>query len=57
MKKVLSLLIMAHFYGGCSIIEHNLKTQELGNKSLSCTLEVEKKSLEFLEQQYRCKKK
>jgi len=48
---------MAHFYGGCSIIEHNLKTQELGNKSLSCTLEVEKKSLEFLEQQYRCKKK
>jgi len=50
MQKFLLVFIGLYFYSGCSSIE----LQRLEVEELSCSKEAEPKSLQLLEQQYRC---
>lgn len=58
MKFFLSLLILVLliFYTGCSGKSFSFKSKENNKKELlSCEQKAKPKSLQFLEQQYRCK--
>ena len=53
MKKVIFLFGILYLYTGCSGV--GLKSSSLDNNELlSCGREAKPKSLELLEQQYRC---
>ncbi|CAA6825347.1 MAG: Unknown protein [uncultured Sulfurovum sp.] len=54
MKKI--ILVVVLFYSGCSK-PFMMKSKRVENKVLSCEVEAKAKSLQFLEQQYRCTSK
>jgi hypothetical protein len=54
MKKVLFLFIVVYMSTGCSKLESVVLTQNIDNKELSCSKRAKPKSLQLLEQQYRC---
>ena len=54
MQKVLIIFIMLYLYTGCSKLESVVLAQSIENKQLSCSKIAKPKSLQLLEQQYRC---
>jgi len=54
MKKVLFIFIVVYICTGCTKLESVVLTQRVDTKQLSCTKRAEPKSLQLLEQQYRC---
>ena len=45
---------MVYIYTGCSHLESATLSKSIDNKQLSCSKKAKPKSLQFLEQQYRC---
>jgi len=45
---------MLYIYTGCSQIKSSTLAKSIDNKQLSCSKKAKPKSLQFLEQQYRC---
>ena len=54
MKNSLFIVIVLSLYSGCTRTESVVLTQNMEGEQLSCTKRAEPKSLQFLEQQYRC---
>ncbi len=54
MKKKLFLFIILYMSTGCSQIKSVVLAPSMDNKQLSCTKRAKPKSLQLLEQQYRC---
>lgn len=53
MKRILILLIL-FFYIGCTGLRVNSNNRFQEDRPLSCETKAKAKSLQFLEQQYRC---
>jgi len=45
---------MIYIYTGCTHPKSTILAKKIDNKQLSCSQEAKPKSLQFLEQQYRC---
>lgn len=54
MKKVLFLFIVLYLSTGCSQFESVVLAPSMDTKQFSCSKRAKPKSLQFLEQQYRC---
>ena len=54
MKKTLLISIMGYLSTGCTPLSFNSETSSISKEQFSCDKEAEPKSLDFLEQQYRC---
>jgi len=54
MKKILLICILMYIYTGCTKLESVVLTQNVDTKQLSCNKRAQPKSLQLLEQQYRC---
>ena len=54
MKRVLFLFIVLYMSTGCSRVQHVVLSSSVDSKLLSCDKKAKPKSLQFLEQQYRC---
>ena len=54
MKKLLFICILGYIYTGCTKVESLVLRQNIDNKELSCSTRAQPKSLQLLEQQYRC---
>lgn len=57
MKKVLFICIIVYLYTGCSKFQHINTDDNVRDEELSCSIKAKPKSLQFLEQQYRCTSK
>ena len=54
MKKVLFILTIVYLYTGCSKLQYINTDKNVQDEELSCSTKAKPKSLQFLEQQYRC---
>ena len=54
MQKFLFICILGYIYTGCTKVESVVLTQNSNKKELSCSQRAQPKSLQLLEQQYRC---
>ena len=54
MKKILLLIVPIIIFNGCSLLSAN-QSVKIEEKKLSCEEEAEPKSLQLIEQQYRCR--
>ena len=54
MKNVLFLCIVVYLSTGCSQVKAIVLSPSLDKKQLSCSQRAKPKSLQLLEQQYRC---
>ena len=54
MKKFLFICILGYIYTGCTKVESLVLTENIDHKELSCSKRAQPKSLQLLEQQYRC---
>ena len=54
MKNFLFPFIVVSIYTGCTQIESVVLTDSIDTKQLSCSKRAQPKSLQLLEQQYRC---
>jgi len=55
MQKILSIFIILYLYTGCSSkLKSSILTQSMESEQFSCSQRAEPKSLQLLEQQYRC---
>jgi hypothetical protein len=54
MKNFLFSFIVVSLYAGCTKLESLSVVKNSDSKELSCTQTAQPKSLQFLEQQYRC---
>ncbi len=53
MQKIIFISIIVYLYSGCSK-QLTLSTNNVENREFSCNQEAQPKSLQLLEQQYRC---
>jgi len=54
LKNFLFIFITLYLYGGCSSVKSLNLAQNIDEEQLSCSGRAKPKSLQLLEQQYRC---